>query len=87
VAVADGVRLVDTVARLGPAEFVVLAPGSGGETVARRIASAVATLAPVDEWKVRVSTGVAHVPEDGTTLRDLIDAATGSIERARATAG
>jgi diguanylate cyclase (GGDEF)-like protein len=87
VAVADGVRLVDTVARLGPAEFVVLAPGSGGETVARRIASAVATLAPVDEWKVRVSTGVAHVPEDGTMLRDLIDAATGSIERARATAG
>jgi diguanylate cyclase (GGDEF)-like protein len=87
VAVADGVRLVDTVARLGPAEFVVLAPGSGGETVARRIAGAVATLEPVGTWKVRVSTGVAHVPDDGTSLRDLIDAATSLIETARAAAG
>ena len=87
VAVADGVRLVDTVARLGPAEFVVLAPGSGGETVARRIAGAVATLAPVGDWKVRVSTGVAHVPADGTTLLELVEAATGSIERARAATG
>ncbi|MCU0506740.1 MAG: diguanylate cyclase [Chloroflexi bacterium] len=87
VAVAEGVRLVDTVARLGPAEFVVLAPGSGGETVARRIAGAVATLAPVGDWKVRVSTGVAHVPGDGTTLRDLVDAATRTIEAARAAAG
>lgn len=87
VAVADGVRLVDTVARLGPAEFVVLAPGSGGETVARRIASAVSSLAPVGDWKVDVSTGVAHVPQDGTSLRDLIDAAGEAIEKARAAAG
>ena len=34
---AELVRLVDTVARAGPGEFAVIAPGSGGETVARRI--------------------------------------------------
>jgi hypothetical protein len=30
---------------------------------------------------------VAHVPGDGTTLRDLVDAATRTIEAARAAAG
>ncbi len=86
-AVADGVRLVDTVARLGESEFVVLAPGSGGDTVARRVAAAVEALAPIDGWKPRVSTGVAHVPEDGATLEGLIAAAASEIERSRATAG
>lgn len=87
VAIADGVRLVDTVARLGASEFVVLAPGSGGDAVARRIADAVSGLEPVAGRKVHVSTGVAHVPADGATLDSLIDAATGWIERSRSTAG
>ncbi len=87
VAVAEGVRLVDTVARLGESQFVVLAPGSGGDTVARRIAAAVDALEPVGAWTARVSTGVAHVPEDGTRLEDLIAAASSEIERTRATAG
>jgi diguanylate cyclase (GGDEF)-like protein len=86
-AVAEGVRLVDTVARLGDSEFVVLAPGSGGDTVARRVAAAVDALEPVDGWKPHVSTGVAHVPEDGARLAELIAAAASAIERSRATAG
>ncbi len=86
VAIADGVRLVDTVARFGASEFVVLAPGSGGDAVARRIADAVSALQPVGGWRVRVSTGVAHVPEDGAALQALIVAATGGIERSRSAA-
>lgn len=85
-AVGDGVRLVDTVGRLGDDEFVVLAPGSGGDTVARRIIDAVAGLQPVDGWRVRVTAGVAHVPADGTSLEELLTAAESAIERSRATA-
>ena len=39
---ADTVRLVDTVARTGGDEFVVVAPGSAGVTVARRVLDGIA---------------------------------------------
>lgn len=84
-AIGDGVRLVDTVGRMGDDEFVVLAPGSGGEAVARRIVEAVASLEPVAGWRVGVSAGVAHVPDDGATLDELLAAAAAAIERSRAT--
>ena len=84
-AIGDGVRLVDTVGRMGDDEFVVLAPGNGGDVVARRIVEAVADLEPVDGWQIRVSAGVAHVPGDGATLDELMEAAMVEVERSRAT--
>ena len=86
-AVGDGVRLVDTVGRWGEDEFVIIAPGSGGEVVGRRILDAIDAIAPVGDWKVRASAGVAHCPADGTSLDQLLAAATIAVERAKAGGG
>ena len=44
---AESVRLVDTVGRIGGDEFVLVAPGSAGLTVARRVLDGIAALPPV----------------------------------------
>ncbi len=80
---ADKVRLVDTVARLGPDELGVIAPGDPHGTVARRVRDAVAELAPVDGVTVGIRAGVAHHPQDGTTGAELLAAAEAAIGRAR----
>ena len=41
---AENVRRVDTIARTGADEFVLVAPGSAGVTVARRIMDGIARL-------------------------------------------
>jgi diguanylate cyclase (GGDEF)-like protein len=82
---AESVRLVDTVARAGGDEFVLVAPGSAGMTVARRIMSAVEALASVGGEPVSVSIGVARFPVDGTSSDELIAAAHAALEAARST--
>ena len=86
-AVGDGVRLVDTVGRWGEDEFVIIAPGSGGEVVGQRILDAIDAIEPIGDWKVRASAGVAHCPADGTSLDQLLAAATIAVERAKAGGG
>ena len=81
--VAESVRLVDTVARAGGDEFVVVAPGSAGMTVARRIAAAVEALPLVGAEQVSVSIGVARFPVDGTSSDELVTAARAALETAR----
>jgi diguanylate cyclase (GGDEF)-like protein len=81
----EQVRLVDTVARIGGDEFVVIAPGSGGVVVADRILRAVDALEPVRGLPVTVSAGVARFPADGTSADELLAAALGALAGARET--
>jgi diguanylate cyclase (GGDEF)-like protein len=83
--VAESVRLVDTVARYGGDEFVLVAPGSAGPTVAQRIIDGVAALPPVGGRPVSVSAGVARFPDDGMTTQDLLGAAEAALGEARTT--
>ena len=80
---AESVRLVDTVGRIGGDEFVLVAPGSAGGTVARRVLDGIAALPAVAGRTVSVSAGVARFPSDGTDSEALIAAATEALARAR----
>ena len=80
---AESVRLVDTVGRIGGDEFVLVAPGSGGTAIAQRILDAIASLPAVAGRPITVSAGVAHFPGDGTDADSLIEAAKDALARAR----
>ena len=80
---AEQVRLVDTVARIGGDEFVVIAPGSGGRAVADRVIRAVQALPAVDGRPVSVSAGVARFPLDGDSADELFSRALDALELAR----
>lgn len=73
---AESVRLVDTVGRIGGDEFVLIAPGSAGTLVAQRILDGIAALPAVAGRTITVSAGVARFPVDGTDSAALIAAAT-----------
>ena len=73
---AESVRLVDTVGRIGGDEFVLIAPGSAGLTVAQRVLDGIAALPAVAGQTVSVSAGVATFPADGTDSETLIASVT-----------
>jgi diguanylate cyclase (GGDEF)-like protein len=81
---AGAVRLVDTVARYGGDEFILVAPGSAGLTVANRVLEGVAELGDSAGRKISVSAGVARFPADGIDAASLIASAQAALERARA---
>jgi diguanylate cyclase (GGDEF)-like protein len=82
---AESVRFVDTIARLGDDEFAVVAPGAAGGAVANRIAEAVAALPAVAGTAVQVRAGIAHFPADGATAEELLAVARGRLAGARST--
>ena len=88
---AEQLRLVDTVARIGPDTFAAICPGSPGPEAALRVRDAVAGLEPASAdpttppaGRVSVSVGVSRFPEDGTDAETLLAAAEAAVERARA---
>jgi diguanylate cyclase (GGDEF)-like protein len=83
---AETVRLVDTVARTGGDEFVVVAPGSAGITVARRVLDGIEKLEAIEGHPVSVSAGVARFPQDGTNAESLMAAARAALDASGGTA-
>jgi diguanylate cyclase (GGDEF)-like protein len=81
---AGAVRLVDTVARFGADEFILVAPGSAGMTVARRVLEGIAALPESGGPKISISAGVARFPTDGTDAEAIVTAARAALDRARA---
>jgi diguanylate cyclase (GGDEF)-like protein len=81
---AESVRLVDTVGRIGGDEFVLVAPGSAGTMVAQRILDGIAALPAIGGRPITVSAGVARFPADGSDSAALIAAATAGLAKARA---
>lgn len=81
---AESVRLVDTVGRVGGDEFALIAPGSAGMVVIDRVMAGIAALPAVAGKDVSVSAGLARFPTDGADAQALIAAATAALDRARA---
>jgi diguanylate cyclase (GGDEF)-like protein len=82
--VGESVRAVDTVGRWGGDEFMVVAPGAKGTTVAQRIVDAVAARAVAANRHFTVSAGLARFPADGSTGDELVEAATAALRAAQA---
>lgn len=82
---AESVRLVDTVGRIGGDEFVLVAPGSAGMTVAHRVLEGITGLPAIAGRPITVSAGVARFPVDGADADSLIAAASDALARARGT--
>ena len=82
----ENVRLIDTVARLGAHEFVVLAPGATGPALAHRIVAAAEVQALDDGTPMRLRSGRAVFPDDGTTAEAILAAAERAVEASAAEA-
>lgn len=87
---AEQLRLVDTVARIGPDLFALICPGSVGDEAAIRVRDAVAGSQPASAdpsveppEPSSVSVGVARFPTDGSDAEALSAAAQRALGSAR----
>jgi diguanylate cyclase (GGDEF)-like protein len=79
---ADQVRLVDTVARFGPDEFALIAPGGGGEIAGRRVRDALSRLEAGGQ-PVSLGVGAVVYPADGATSDELLAGASAALAEAK----
>ncbi len=87
--ITRGVRQIDTAARYGGDEFVVLLPETdptGGFVLAEKIRLGVNSMAvelPGTEQRASMSIGVVSFPDDGRTADELIISADGAMYRSK----
>jgi diguanylate cyclase (GGDEF)-like protein len=79
---ADQVRLVDTVARFGPDEFALIAPGGRGEIAGQRVRDALAQVEAAGQ-PISISVGTVVYPEDGDTSEQLFAGAEAALGEAK----
>jgi diguanylate cyclase (GGDEF)-like protein len=84
---AESVRLMDTVARFGNEQFILVAPGPDGLVVAERLVRGIAALPAVDGRAISVSAGIAGFPLDGRTPDELLAVAEKAMHSARQAGG
>jgi diguanylate cyclase (GGDEF)-like protein len=84
---AESVRLVDTIARYGNEQFILVAPGPDGLVVAERIVRGIASLPAIEEAAVSVSAGLATFPLDARSPEDLVAMAGKALLAAREAGG
>lgn len=84
---AEQVRLVDTVARVGPDEFGLVAPGAGGAVLGRRIRDAAAAVRVGSGAQLSLSVGIAVFPDDGASTAELLAAAGQRLTEAQGRGG
>jgi diguanylate cyclase (GGDEF)-like protein len=81
--ISETIRFVDTAARWGGDEFMLVAPGAKGTTVVQRIVDAVAARPLKGDMRATVSAGLARFPTDGTHGDDLLVAAKAAVRSAK----
>ena len=84
---AESVRLMDTVARFGNEQFILVAPGPDGLVVAERLVRGISALPPVDGKSISVSAGIAGFPLEGRTPEELLAVAAKAMQAARQAGG
>ncbi|CAN5732845.1 hypothetical protein BH24CHL5_BH24CHL5_12870 [soil metagenome] len=83
---AEQVCLVDTVARFGPDEFALIAPGGGGEIAGRRVRDAL-TQGDGGRDPISISVGAVVYPIDGGSSAELLGSATRALAEAKRRGG